>query len=86
MTCRELNEFLADYSSGDLLPEVRARFEAHLLHCASCVAYVRSYTQTIRLARASGRDVERELLPEEIPEELVAAILASTIDDGRRRS
>ncbi|MBY0274036.1 zf-HC2 domain-containing protein [Candidatus Binatia bacterium] len=77
MTCRELNDFLADYRSGELLPEVRSRFEAHLLRCATCAAYVRSYGETIRLARAAGDDLEQQLLPTEAPRELVDAILDS---------
>ena len=78
MTCRELTDFLADYSNGELLPEVRSRFEAHLLRCPACAAYVRSYDEAVRLARASGSILEQQLLPEDVPEELVTAILAST--------
>ena len=78
MTCRELTDFLADYSSGELLPEVRSRFETHLLRCPACAAYVRSYDEAVRLARATGSILEQQLLPEDVPEELVAAILAST--------
>jgi anti-sigma factor RsiW len=80
MTCRELSEFLGDYRSRELDPETRQRFEEHLRGCAQCVAYGRSYEQTIRLARLALRDPLREV-PAEVPEELVAAILASR---GRR--
>ena len=82
MTCREVNDFLADYASGDLLPEVRSRFEAHLLECPRCVAYVRSYGEAVRLARAGSERGLPELVPDDVPEDLVAAILDSTIGRG----
>lgn len=77
MTCRDLNDFLADHASGDLVPEVRSRFEEHLLRCPTCAAYVRSYAETVRLARAAGDDLDQQLLPAPVPEELVTAILDS---------
>ena len=54
MTCREATGFLADYANGELLPDVRVRFEAHLLRCPTCAAYVRAYDEALRLARGSG--------------------------------
>lgn len=85
MTCRDVSDFLADYTSGELLPEVRARFEAHLLRCPTCAAYLRSYEQVVRLARGSGGALEQQLLPEQVPEDLVKAILASTVGTRARR-
>jgi anti-sigma factor RsiW len=82
MTCGELNEFLADYRSGTLPPEVRRRFEEHLLGCPACVAYVRSYDATVRLVQATGHGVD-QLLPPDAPEELVDAILEATVRAGR---
>ena len=76
-TCREVIDFLADYVNGELPPRVRAHFESHLLQCPTCAAYVRSYDEALRLARGSGGVLEQQLLPEDVPEELVAAILAS---------
>jgi hypothetical protein len=46
-------------------------FERHLAVCPSCVAYLRTYEQTVLLAKASAGDP----VPEEIPEPLVKAIL-----------
>jgi anti-sigma factor RsiW len=86
MTCRELNDFLADYRNGDLAPEVRSRFEGHLLGCPACVAYVRSYQQTARLVQDAGTSLDQQLLPPDVPEQLVTAILQSTIGQaGARR-
>jgi anti-sigma factor RsiW len=85
MTCREVSDFLGDYMDGELLPDVRSRFEAHLLLCPTCAAYVRSYAEARRLARVSGSVLEQQLLPEDVPEDLVTAILASTVGAKPRR-
>ncbi len=53
ITCRELIEFLMDYIDGTLPPARRAEFDRHLAVCPSCVAYVESYRQTVRLGRMS---------------------------------
>ena len=47
MNCREFTEFLHEYLSGDLPPDVWAEFENHLAECPSCVAYLDGYQQTI---------------------------------------
>ena len=49
MTCREVIE-------RHLLESVDSRrhlFEAHLAGCVECLAYVRGYADTVRLARAA---------------------------------
>lgn len=74
--CRELITFLADYLANDLPAERRAAFEEHLAECRSCVQYLATYRETIRMARAAA--AAPELSAEEMPEELVKAILAAT--------
>lgn len=76
MTCRDFITFLREYLEEDLAPAEKARFETHLELCPSCVAYLQTYRQTIDLAREAFRDSEAPV-PDEVPEELVAAILAS---------
>lgn len=71
VTCEELLGFLDDYLSGELPAARRRDFEAHLAECPSCVAYLETYREAVRLARATRAGAE------ELPEELVAAILAS---------
>jgi anti-sigma factor RsiW len=74
LTCRELADFLGDYVSGELSPEVRMVFEEHLAECPDCVTYLRTYEDAIRLARnAVGSDP----VPPTVPAELVQAILAA---------
>jgi anti-sigma factor RsiW len=75
MTCEQVIAFLTDYLDGLLPSEVVSRFEAHLAGCASCTAYIASYRETIRMARMATKSPMLEA--GEVPEELIAAILAS---------
>lgn len=73
-TCRELIEFLDDYYAGELAAERVEGFEWHLARCVSCVAYVASYRETIRVAQyATAVEIE------DIPPDLLTAILATVI-------
>ena len=74
-SCREVLDFLADYLEGALAVDVRAAFEHHLERCVDCRRYLDGYAETIRLGRdAHGADAPA---PDDVPDELVAAILAS---------
>lgn len=73
MTCREFVEFLMEYLSHELQPSQRAAFEEHLAGCRACVAYLSTYQETIRLGKLAYRG--EDMVPEEVPEELVQAIL-----------
>src|SRR5262245_34896824 len=81
MTCREVIELLAEYLAGELPPAPRKAFTDHLDACPECAAYLKGYEQTIRLAKAALRE-PNESVSDDIPEELVQAILAAR----RRRS
>jgi len=76
MTCREFVEFLMAYLDGELPEAQRRVFETHMEVCAACVNYLASYEATVeagrRLAQEGGNPV-----PEDVPEELVEAILAA---------
>lgn len=80
MTCREFTSFIADYLAGELSPDVRERFERHLSRCDNCVQYLADYDRTLALERRAFEDAET--LPAEVPESLVAAILASRKSSG----
>lgn len=73
MTCQELIQFLDDYYEGNQLPDVRARFEAHLAVCAECRMYLATYRETIGLARAASRTDEDSL--QGVPPAMVNAVL-----------
>jgi len=75
LTCREFVEFLDDYLEGTLSPDRAATFDSHLSSCPSCVAYMKTYAAAIELAREA---LASELpLPEDVPEDLIRAILAA---------
>lgn len=76
MTCREFIEFLLEYLSEELPETRRAEFERHLAACPHCVAYLRSYEETIKLGKAVFAQLD-DLVPPEVPEELIQAILAA---------
>ncbi len=71
-TCQQLIDFLDDYVAGDLPPDRAEGFEYHLSRCPSCVAYVASYRETIRITQHLSQ-VEIE----DIPADLLTAILAT---------
>jgi hypothetical protein len=81
MTCKDFIEFLHEYLSGELAPAQQVRFEEHLSICESCVAYLSNYEDTMKLAKLALCDPEGPL-PGEVPEELVAAILAARREEG----
>ena len=74
MTCREVIDFLMDYSSGELDPAIRKEFERHLGLCPPCVAYLDTYQKTVELEK-SLCDPDGAAPP--IPEDLVQAILSA---------
>lgn len=75
LTCRELLDFLGAYLDGELAHDVRCDFERHLSLCPACTDYLASYRETIRLTHL---DCDPDgPVPDEVPEDLVATILAS---------
>jgi anti-sigma factor RsiW len=76
VTCREFADFMADYLSGELLPETTAQFEHHLTVCPNCVAYLSNYRDTVALGRQAFADGDAAV-PDEVPDDLVNAILSA---------
>ena len=76
ITCRELIEFLHLYLDGELPPDRRAEFDRHLSVCDSCVHYIETYKTASALGRNAWTEPEA-LVGEEVPEQLVSAILAA---------
>jgi anti-sigma factor RsiW len=76
LSCRDVVDFLMAYDDGELGPAERAAFDAHVAICPDCVAYLASYRASVRLGRRAFAD-ERRAAAEEVPEELVRAILAA---------
>lgn len=76
ITCKELMTFLDGYVESTLADIERAEFDRHLAECPSCVAYLDGYRATVRLG-AHAFDEPDTPAPEEVPAELVRAILES---------
>jgi anti-sigma factor RsiW len=74
MTCREISEFLLEYSSGELDAAVRADFDSHIAACGNCLVFLRQYRATILAGQTAFQD-PADSAGDEIPEELVRAIL-----------
>ena len=74
ITCREFITFLNDYLDGSLPSDRHALFEQHLSRCTACVDYLKSYRQTVQLVEKMDQD---DNAPEDVPSELVSAILAA---------
>ena len=74
LTCRELVDFLMAYLDDELDPPALESFEAHLAECEDCLRYLQSYEATVRLERQAFETPDAPL-PDEVPQELVAAIL-----------
>ena len=73
MTCREFIEFLMEYLLGEV---DREKFDAHLAVCPSCVNYLKTYQEAVKAGKTAFSDPD-EQLPDEPPEDLIKAILAS---------
>lgn len=76
LTCRDLADFLMEFQDGTLPLRQRLVFRMHLLLCPPCRRYVKQYRRAIDL----GRDAlcgDDEALPDDVPEELVRAILSA---------
>lgn len=76
ITCREFVDFLDDYLARRLEPTRLAEFNDHLSGCPPCVAYMHTYQDSIRLAKAALARSDAPV-PDDVPEDLVAAILAA---------
>lgn len=72
MTCREFIEFLMSYVDEELPVGQREEFDRHVSICPSCRAYLDGYRKTLAMEREL-RECDR--LPENVPEDLVQAIL-----------
>lgn len=74
MTCAEFDSFIVSYLDGTLPENQRWRFEFHIRYCRDCREYLAAYRRTIDLEKAAMHESEAEL-PEDVPEDLVQAIL-----------
>ena len=78
MTCQEFTDFLLAYVSDELADSEKEKFEEHLVLCPDCVAYLKSYELTVKLGERAYADAPLDSdTPEDVPEELIQAILSA---------
>jgi anti-sigma factor RsiW len=75
LTCLEVVALIMDYLDDTLAAAPRVACEAHLAECRDCLAYLRSYRETVAMAKAAG--AADDPAAADMPEELVQAILAA---------
>jgi len=75
-TCKDFVEFLDDYLGGGLDSARLTAFNEHLAACPSCVSYMKTYQDAVRLGRGALRP-SPDPVPAEVPEGLVRAILVA---------
>ena len=78
LTCEELSDLIADFLSGELEVEVRAKFTTHVDTCPNCGKSVELYRLTVRVSRALPKS---EPLPPEVEKRLRAAIAAAATEN-----
>lgn len=76
ITCKELYEFLDDYTGGTLTNDQRLDFDRHLGACPSCVAYLDGYLRTIALSKQAFDRTEKSAASK-APKQLLEAIRAA---------
>ena len=75
MNCREFVDFLMRYLDGQLDAAALEIFEEHMRECPPCEVYLDTYRETIRLGKYVCEPDGST--PEDVPEELVQAILSA---------
>lgn len=65
-----------DYFDNDLAPGRRAEFDRHLAVCPSCVRYMETYRESVRLGRAA-MNASDEVALGGAPEALIRAVRAA---------
>ena len=76
MTCQEFVDFIVAYLDDEASAEQRATFEEHIRACPPCLTYLDQYKETVALGRAGCREPDGPV-PEDVPEQLVQAVLAA---------
>jgi len=72
VTCEQATALLIDYVTGGLDPATTLVLERHLERCVDCVAFLRTYQETIRTTRTLRYDD----MPGELQERLLQTLHA----------
>jgi len=74
LNCRQIEDFIDDYLDESMAWRKRALFRSHLLMCRECRSYIDAYKRAVALGKNVFSDGDGPP-PEDVPEELVKAIL-----------
>lgn len=75
MNCRECFEYILRYLDGELPPDEQTSFELHMSRCPPCERYLAQYKMTVMAGKTACAESTR--VPDDVPEELIRAILQS---------
>ena len=76
ITCREFEDFILRYLDGELSAQQKKVFERHMKLCRECRDYLEAYRRTVEIGQAVFAEPD-ESVPDDVPEDLVKAILAA---------
>ena len=76
ITCRQFEDFILAYLDGELPDKQKFIFELHLKICSDCRDYLAAYQRTIEISKRAFEKPDNPV-PDDVPEDLVAAILAA---------
>lgn len=76
LTCAEAEAFMLDYFEESLPLKQRFVFEMHLALCRECRSYLAAYRRSVALGKRVFEHPEAAP-PDDVPEDLVQAILAA---------
>ena len=75
LTCREFDEFMADYLDGGLPAWQKYMCWLHVKMCRECAIFVADYRRTVSLGKSAFESPD-DPVPDSVPEDLVKAALA----------
>ena len=76
ISCRKFEDFVIAYFEGYLPRRQVIVFELHLKICRECRDYLAAYRRTIEVSKRAFEQPD-EQIPDEVPEDLIKAILAA---------
>lgn len=82
LNCHEIEDFIDSYLDESLPWRRRALFRSHLLMCRECRSYIGAYKRTIELGKTVFDDPAGPP-PDDVPEDLVKAILRARDSAGK---
>ena len=79
ITCEQVTALLIDYVAGDLDPATTRVLEQHVHNCPDCLAFLRTYRESIRLTRT----LRYEDIPGELQDRVHTLLRQKMIDKSR---